>query len=102
MKIQNQIEQKIKQSLNPQEFQILNESGNHNVPEGSESHFKLTLVSDQFAGITKVKRHQMVYSVLNEELSGPVHALALHLYSPQEWTDAVVPDSPKCHGGTGK
>jgi BolA protein len=38
--------------------------------------------------------------VLAEELAGPVHALALHTFSPDEWADSQerAPDSPKCLG----
>ena len=36
----------------------------HNVPPGSESHFKVTLVSDKFDGLRLVKRHQEVYGLL--------------------------------------
>lgn len=52
----------------------------------------------------KVRRHQAIYKVLAEELAGPVHALALHLYSPEEWeaTGHTAPESPNCMGGSKK
>ncbi|MBV1920305.1 MAG: BolA/IbaG family iron-sulfur metabolism protein, partial [Pseudomonadales bacterium] len=48
-----------------------------------------------------VARHQMVYKVLSDEVEGPVHALAIHTYTNQEWetTNASAPDSPNCAGG---
>ncbi|MBR9805010.1 BolA family transcriptional regulator [bacterium] len=52
------------------------------------------VVSEQFAGKRQVARHQMVYAVLADELAGPVHALALHTYAPDE--SMAVPDSPQC------
>ena len=66
------------------------------------SHFKLTVVSDEFQDVALVKRHQLVYKILKEELQGGVHALAMHLYAPTEWSDRnqAAPDSPDCRGGS--
>jgi len=87
-------------SLNPQHLVIENESHMHSGP-ATDSHFKVTLVSDAFNGVRTVARHQKVYGILAEELKGPVHALALHLYTPEEWSETTtVPDSPQCLGGS--
>ena len=99
MTVQTEIEQKLVNAFSPIELTVANESHMHSVPENSETHFKVTMVADQFQGQTKVKRHQSVYGVLGEEMAGPVHALALHLYSPEEWS-GQSPDSPDCHGGS--
>lgn len=102
MSVQSAIEAKLQQALNPAHMQVINESFRHSVPPGSESHFKVTLVADEFAGQSPVKRHQMVYRLLDEELKGGVHALALHLYTAAEWHDKgqAAPDSPNCRGGS--
>ncbi|MEK9713482.1 MAG: BolA family protein [Thalassolituus sp.] len=87
-------------SLNPQHLVIENESHMHSGP-ATDSHFKVTLVSDAFTGVRTVARHQKVYGLLAEELKGSVHALALHLYTPEEWNETKsVPDSPQCLGGS--
>ncbi|TDO96766.1 BolA family protein [Marinomonas balearica] len=82
-------------------LELFNESHTHNVPEGSESHFKLTLVSDDFSKKRLVQRHQMVYTALSEQMK-KIHALALHLYTPDEWEARgnAAPLSPNCHGGS--
>ncbi|SHE65712.1 transcriptional regulator, BolA protein family [Modicisalibacter ilicicola DSM 19980] len=100
MSIQARIEEKL-QALEPDHLEVENESHMHNVPPNSETHFKVTLASSRFEGLMPVKRHQQVYALLAEELTGPVHALALHLYTPQEWTarEGGSPDSPNCRGG---
>jgi BolA protein len=85
--------------LNPEYLEVLNESHNHSVPENSETHFKVTIVTDQFDGARAVKRHQMVYGVLANELQSGVHALAIHAYTPIEWK-GTSPDSPNCLGGS--
>lgn len=100
MLIQTSIESKIARELSPRVLSVENESAMHNVPPGSESHFKVVVVADVFDGQRSVQRHQLVYRVLADELAGGVHALALHTYTPEEWQDRQqAPDSPKCSGG---
>ena len=93
---------KLADEFNTVVLQVTNESYMHSVPAGSESHFKVVIVSEQFAGNRLVKRHQAIYGLLAAELKGPVHALALHTYTAQEWADKqrVAPDSPNCLGGS--
>lgn len=101
MIVQAGIEEKL-QAINPVVIEVLNESHMHSVPPNSETHFKVTLVSDVFDGIRKVQRHQKIYGILADELAGPVHALALHLYTGAEWQarQKSAPDSPDCLGGS--
>jgi len=101
MSIEQSIENKINSDLEPLVLLIENESHRHSGP-ATESHFKLTIVSDIFSELNRVKRHQAVYQVLSDEMAGEVHALALHLYSPQEWQErgGAIPDSPACRGGS--
>jgi len=101
--VQSVIEQKLSAEFEPITLLVENESHQHNVPPGSESHFKVTLVSDHFDPLRKVARHQRVYAALSEELAGPVHALALHTYTATEWQElsgGAAPDSPNCLGGS--
>lgn len=101
MKIQQQITDKLSAEFQPSHLDVVNESYMHSVPPGSESHFKVVLVSAAFEGLRQVKRHQAVYAALAEQLAGEVHALALHTYSPDEWAAASgAPDSPQCMGGS--
>ena len=88
------------QSLNPQFLQLDNESHMHSGP-ATDSHFKVTMAADAFSGKGLVARHQAVYALLKDEMAGPVHALALHLFTPEEWAaKGVIPDSPRCMGGS--
>ena len=97
MEIAEQIMKKM-QALQPAHLELMNESHMHSGP-ATDSHFKLTLVTDQFEGQRLVKRHQTIYKILNDELAGPVHALAMHLYTPDEWeSENQVPESPQCAG----
>lgn len=100
MKIQQQIEQKLQQTFEPVYLSVENESNNHNVPPGSESHFKVVVVSDEFAGKRLIQRHRAINTCLADELANHIHALAIHTHSPEEWAQSQqVPDSPNCLGG---
>ena len=53
---------------------------------GDGQHFEAIIISDDFAGKTRVKQHQMVYQALQTELaSETIHALSLKTYTPQTW-----------------
>lgn len=103
--IKNRITQKLNDALSPEHLEVTNESYMHSVPEGSESHFKVTIVCDDFEGKMLVARHRMVNKVLQEELDkdrteGGIHALALHTMTMEEWfKKGKVPESPECLGG---
>lgn len=56
---------------------------------GGGDHLEAIVVSAEFAGKTKVKQHQLVYSALEAEMaSEAIHALALKTYTPQAWQEA--------------
>jgi len=100
MSIENDIIEKLQTALNPVYLDVTNESHMHNVPPGSESHFKVVAVTDEFNGKMLVARHRLINKALAEELEGPVHALALHTMTPDEWAEkGAAPESPPCLGG---
>ena len=101
MSVQESIETKLAEGLDPHHLEVVDESGNHNVPPGSESHFKVVVVADAFEGRRLLERHRMVNNMLANELAGPVHALALHTYTRDDWRLRFgdVPMSPPCLGG---
>lgn len=102
MTVQQDIEHTLAQQFAPLFLDVANESHQHSVPANSETHFKVVLVSECFESQRKVARHQQVYQALASQLAGPVHALALHTYTGQEWRarQASAPDSPDCLGGS--
>ncbi|MFC4700459.1 BolA family protein [Glaciecola siphonariae] len=102
MKVQKQIESTLQDALPIQWLNVENESHMHSVPENSETHFKVTVVSQAFETKRLIARHRMINSLLSEQLAGPVHALALHTYTPSEWQEkhGAVPASPNCLGGS--
>ena len=102
MTIQSDIETKLAEGINPLHLEVVNESSNHNVPAGSESHFKVVIVSNDFDGLMLIKRHRMINEILADELQNKIHALALHTYTEEEWKEnsGNAPMSPPCLGGS--
>lgn len=85
-------------ALSPEHLDVLDESHLHS--RGLETHYKAVIVSDRFDGLSAVRRHQAVYAAMGG-LMDEIHALALHTYTPAEWSgQGSVPDSPRCLGGS--
>ena len=101
MTVQATIEQKLAADFAPLHLEVINESDNHNVPAGSESHFKVVVVSPAFTDKNLLARHRLINATLAEELNGIIHALAIHTYTEQEWQEESngAPMSPPCLGG---
>jgi stress-induced morphogen len=101
MVVQRRIEDKLTAELLPSFLAVENESKNHSVPHGSETHFKVTIVSAAFEGLGRIERHRLVHAILKDELAGGVHALTMTSRTPAEWaSDSVVSASPPCLGGS--
>lgn len=101
MTVQSEIQTKLASAFTPLHLEVVNESHGHNVPPNSETHFKVVVVSNGFDGLTRVARHQKVYGLLANELANGVHALAVHTYTPDEWSlKDGAPASPLCSGGS--
>ncbi|MEQ9464724.1 MAG: BolA/IbaG family iron-sulfur metabolism protein [Haliea sp.] len=102
MSVQQQIREQLLAALAPDHLEVANESHMHSVPPNSETHFRVVVVSEVFSGQRQVARHQKIYGLLAAQLEGPVHALALHTYSPVEWQAraGAAPASPDCLGGS--
>jgi len=101
VKIATEINDIVVADLAPIRLDVINESHMHNVPAGSESHFKLVIVSDAFDGKTLIKRHRAVNTLLADHLANHIHALSMHTYTADEWQKrgGEVPVSPPCMGG---
>lgn len=103
MSMMEEIEAAVQEGLKPLHLQVLNESHGHRVAPGSETHFRVIVVSEAFEGRPKVARHRAVYGLLQGPLSRGVHALAIEALSPGEWASMEGPrlTAPPCKGGDG-
>ncbi|MBP6123276.1 MULTISPECIES: transcriptional regulator BolA [Providencia] len=98
--MQSCVSQKLQAAFEPIHLEVINESYQHNVLPGSESHFKVVLVSEKFENKRMLGRHREIYAILADELAGGIHALALHTYTPKEWEELAntALKSPACRG----
>lgn len=101
MSMQDKIAVKLTLDFKPVHIEVVDESHTHNVPEGSESHFNVTLVSEDFIGKPLLARHRAVNASLEGDIRDAIHALALHTLTPDEWfaKGGATPQSPECLGG---
>lgn len=97
MSLEQSIRRKLEDTFTPMSLEIVNESHKHSSGLGSESHFKVLLVSEAFASLSRVQRQRKVYELLSEELNGGVHALSLRLLTPQEAEASGEFSTPNCH-----
>lgn len=102
MSIQEAVESRIAANIDCQHLDVVNESNKHNVPAGSESHFSVVLVSSEFEDEKLIDRHRRINKLLADLLATEIHALALHIYTEEEWRNkhGDAPMSPPCHGGS--
>jgi len=88
MSIAETIRTKLEAAFSPSHLDIRDESSLHHGHaghrEGGETHFRVSIVSNAFEGLSRVERHRRVHDVLDAELKDRVHALALTLLTPEE------------------
>lgn len=88
MSVAEAIRSKLEEAFAPTAIEVKDEShlhkGHAGARPGGESHFKVTLVSPAFEGLSRVARQRAVNDVLKAELAGPVHALAMKVLTPDE------------------
>lgn len=97
------MEEKLRAALDPVHLEIVNESSMHNVPPGSETHFKILVVSQRFADRSLLERQRLVYDLLGDEFRSGLHALTMKTLTPAQWEQAggrVELKSPLCRGGS--
>ena len=79
---------KLEAALSPLALDIEDESAKHaghaGAREGGETHYRIHIVSESFAGLSRVQRQRKVYAAVAEELAERVHALSLVTLTPDE------------------
>lgn len=82
------IREKLMVALHPTRLDVINEShmhaGHRSSPGTGESHYRILVVSDAFAGKSRVERQRMVNEALKGDVGGRIHALAMATYAPGE------------------
>ena len=82
------ITEKLTSAFSPQSLEVVDEShlhaGHAGSREGGQTHYRVYIVSKAFEGKSRVDRHRMINTALAAELTGSVHALAIHAAAPGE------------------
>jgi len=87
----------LKSQLSPDYLEVINQSNGHQVAPGSETHFRVFIVSSAFREKSKLQRHQLIYQILKTELDAGLHALALQTLTPEEYAAGQQKlQSPDC------
>lgn len=88
MSMAETIREKLTAELAPQRLEVIDDSHKHQGHSGwrpgGETHFRVEVVSDRFAGQSRVARQRLVYDILATELADSVHALQLKTLTPAE------------------
>lgn len=82
------IEQKLRAALAATHLELIDESHLHAGHAGARSgggHFRATIVSEKFAGLSKVQAQRLVFQALAEEMKGEIHALSMTTWTPDQW-----------------
>ena len=86
--VANAIDNKLRARFAPLRLEIEDDSARHRghagYREGGETHFKVEIVSQAFAGHSRVARQRLVYATLSDEFAAGLHALALTTLTPEE------------------
>jgi len=86
--IRERIEEKLRKNLQPEYMELKNISHLHAGHAGhdgtGDSHFRLTVVSQKFAGLSRIERHRMIYNFLDDEFKDSLHALSINAHTPGE------------------
>jgi acid stress-induced BolA-like protein IbaG/YrbA len=59
--------------------------------QGDGRHWYAVVVSDAFAGMRPIARHQKVYATLGDRMkTDEVHALSIKAFTPAEWAEQTT------------
>lgn len=104
MKRFDRIKNLVQEQLQPLHLELENESSQHSVPPGSETHFKVLVVSEIFKEVSRVDRQRKVHALLGDEFKSGLHALTIRALTPEEWEKQGGAGfvSPECQGSKDK
>jgi BolA family transcriptional regulator, general stress-responsive regulator len=92
------IEMRLRDELAASHVDVADESHLHAGHAGAASgggHFRATIVSDRFAGLSHVARQRLVYTALAAEMKTEIHALAMRTFTPEEWAARAGADGAR-------
>ena len=76
--------------VTPESIQVSLEAGlpcDHVQVSGDGAHFEAVIVSQAFAGLSRVRQHQLVYGALGDRMREEIHALSMQTFTPAQWAE---------------
>jgi BolA protein len=86
--VQREIEQRLRETLDAVHVAVEDESRLHAGHGATGGHYRAIVVSERFAGLSRVAAQRLVFAALGEWMDGPIHAFAVRTFTPEQWRDA--------------
>ena len=83
--MQREIEQRLQETLDAVHVEVEDESRLHAGHGATGGHYRAVVVSERFAGLSRVAAQRLVYAALGEWMDGPIHAFAVRTFTPAQW-----------------
>jgi BolA protein len=80
-----EIETRLCERLGATHVEVEDESRLHAGHGATGGHYRAVVVSERFAGLSRVAAQRLVYDALGEWMSGPIHAFAVRTFTPEQW-----------------
>mgnify|MGYP000853334521 FL=1 len=87
--MRERIEERLRDALAAPHVEVVDESHLHAGHAGAKSgggHFRAVIVSEKFAGLSRVKAQQLVYAAMGAWMSKEIHALSMQTFTPEQWS----------------
>jgi|ETNmetMinimDraft_26_1059896.scaffolds.fasta_scaffold40991_2 BolA protein len=88
-----EIEEELVRGLEASYVEVVDESHLHAGHEGARAgggHFRATIVSSHFIGLSRVQAQRLVYRILAEQMEGAIHALSMTTLTPDQWSGGAA------------
>jgi len=85
------LEARLRERLAATHVEVIDESHLHAGHAGARDgggHYRATIVSEEFAGLNRVRSQQLVYGVVDDWMGGAIHALSMKTFTPAAWASA--------------
>ena len=84
--MRTEIEARLREQLGAVHVELEDESHLHAGHGATGGHYRAVVVSERFAGLSRVAAQRLVYAVLGEWMDGPIHAFAVRTFTPEQWS----------------
>jgi BolA protein len=85
------IEQILRERFNPVQFRLVDESqlhaGHAGVAESGGGHYRVLVVSAEFAGRSLLEQHRLVNEALQSMIGSEIHAISIKTLTPEQWSE---------------